>query len=212
MKAGVRIWIGGLVVCLCTFGIAGCQQGTNKSVEAAPEPKAAEPATPPSASPDTEPGPEVTNVIEGADRSFIMQAEKDNMQERYLGRLAEEKSQNSDVKDYGKLLSHDHNAALQSLVRLMNKYGIAQPKALPEERQDAYKEVKGLSGPAFDRAFIDMMVKDHEKAVAEFQHEASAAQNKDLKDYTQDQISVLQEHLNKAKELQGKLETGNRKG
>ena len=28
-----------------------------------------------------------------------MQAEKDNIQERVLGRMAEEKSQNSDVKD-----------------------------------------------------------------------------------------------------------------
>lgn len=211
MKSTFRSFTLSLVCGMVAFGLAGCQRD-NKTVQAASEPTATAPAT--ESSSRNPNGPDVTNVLGGADRSFIMQAEKDNIQERYLGRMAQEKSKNSDVQAYGKMLSKDHNAALQKLVDLMDKYGIAQPKALPEERKEAFKEVQGLSGPAFDRKFIDLMVKDHEQAIADYQHQLTVVQNKDLKKYVQDQIGVLQTHLNKAKELQNKLESNstNQKG
>lgn len=205
MKTQVHTLILGLILCLAAFGIASCQRD-NKTVQAAAEPDTAQQTTQPAANSNQGGTPNVANVIEGADRSFIMQAEKDNIEERMLGRLAREKSQNSGVQDYGKMLSQDHGAALQKLVALMNKYGISQPPTLPEERKDAVNDVKGLSGQAFDRKFVDMMVQDHQKAIADFQHAASVAQNNDVKKYAQDQIPVLQKHLDKAKELQGKLE------
>src|SRR6185369_9102837 len=103
------------------------------------------------------------NAITGADREFVMEAEKINLQERVLGTTAQEKSQNNDVQDYGKMLVKDHNAALQKLVDLMNKNGMAQPKQLPEERSQAIKDVEGLSGAAFDTKFLNMMVEGHKK-------------------------------------------------
>lgn len=208
MKKKFHSFTSAFVCCIATLVIAGCQRD-NKTVQAAPESYKAAPAPAPAAesTPNNTPGPDVGNVLGGADRSFMMQAEKDSIQERYLGRMAQEKSQNKAVQAYGRLLSHDHNIALKKLVDLMDKYGVEQPKALPEERKDAFEEVKGLSGPAFDRKFIDLMVKDHEKAVAEFQHQAAVLQNEDLKKFAQDQIAVLQTHLNKAKELQSAIES-----
>ncbi|HEY2379625.1 MAG TPA: DUF4142 domain-containing protein [Terriglobia bacterium] len=205
MKTQIHTFILGLILCLVAFGITACQRD-NKTVQAAAEPNTAEEPAPAAANPDN-PGTNVTNVVEGADRSFVMQAEKGNIEERMLGRLAQEKSQDSSVQDYGKMLSRDHNTALRQLVTLMNKYGIAQPPTLPEERKEAVNDVKGLTGQSFDRKFIDLMVKDHEKAIADFQHEASVAQNNDVKNYAQDLIPVLQKHLGKAKELQGKMES-----
>ena len=201
MKARFHSFILASAMGITVFSIAGCQRD-NRAVQAASEPETAEPITSGKAVPDN--APEVTNVIEGADRSFIMEAEKDNLQERLLGRLAAEKSQNPDVQAYGKMLSRDHNAALRNLVSLMSKYGIAQPPGLPEERKEAINDVKGLSGPEFDRAFIEMMVKDHEKAIADFQKEVSSAQNRDVRRYAKDQIPVLQKHLEKARDLQNK--------
>ncbi len=149
--------------------------------------------------------PAATNTITGADKDFVLQAEKDGIQERVLGRMAQEQSQNDAVKDYGKMLVKDHSDALQKLVDLMNKNGMQQPKGLPEERSEAVKKLQGLSGPGFDKEFVNMMVKDHQKAVDEFRHVAATAQNADVRDYAKNTLPTLEKHLKDAQDLQSKL-------
>jgi putative membrane protein len=182
-----------LTLGLCTLGLAGCER-SGDNVQAAREPE-----MPASKS------PAAANTISGADKDFILQAEKDGIQERVLGRMAQEQSQNDAVKDYGKMLVKDHNDALKSLVDLMNKNGMPQPKGLPEERSEAVKKLQGLSGAAFDKEFVNMMVMDHQKAINEFRHEAATAQNADVRDYAKDVLPTLEKHLKDAQDLQGKL-------
>jgi putative membrane protein len=50
-----------------------------------------------------------------------------------------------------------------------------------------------------------MMVKDHEKDLAEFQKEASETNDLDLKQFPEQTAKVVQEHLDLAREAQGKL-------
>jgi putative membrane protein len=188
MRNRFHILIFGLLATLATFGLAGCQQGNN-SVQAAREPSSAD------------------NTITGADRNFVMQAVKDNIRERVLGKIAEQQSQNSDVKDYGKMLVNDHNEALQKLVALMNKNGMPQPSGLPEERSEAINKLQSLSGPSFDKEFIGMMVENHQKAVDTYQREQNSAQNSDVRDYAKNMLPTLQKHLKEAQDLQSKLET-----
>ena len=176
-----------------TFGLAACQrEGDN--VQAAREPGTSAAKAPSNA-----------NTLTGADKDFVMKPKKATFQERVLGRMAEEKSQNSDVKDYGKMLVKDHNDALQKLVDLMNKNGLPQPKGLPEERNEPVNKMQGLSGPAFDKEFVNMMVADHQKAVDAFRHEAATAQNPDVRDYANKVLPTLEKHLKEARDLQGKL-------
>ena len=182
-----------LTLGLCTLGLAACQR-SGDNVQAAREPEM--PASKSAAA---------TNTISGADKDFILQAEKDNLQERVLGRMAQEQSQNDAVRDYGKTLVNDHNDALKKLVDLMNKNGLQQPKGLPEERIEAVRKLQGLSGAAFDREFVNMMVKDHQKAVDEFRHVAATSQNPDVRDYAKNVLPTLEKHLKDAQELQAKL-------
>jgi len=190
MRKHFRALTFGLITALTGFGLTACQQDNN-GVQAAREPSTSSEA----------------NTITGADRDFVMQAEKDNVQERVLGRMAQEQSQNGDVKDYGKMLVKDHNDALQKLVDLMNKNGVPQPKNLPEERNAAIDKLHNLSGPAFDREFMAMMVQDHQKAVSNFQREESAAQNPDVRNYAKDVRPTLEKHLKDAQDIQSKLAT-----
>jgi putative membrane protein len=111
----------------------------------------------------------------------------------------------SAVQDYGKMLVNDHNDALQKLVDLMKKNGIPQPKGLPEERSEAVKKMQGLSGAAFDREFVNMMVTDHQKAVDAFRHAAATAQNVDVRDYAKSMLPTLEKHLKDAQDLQHKI-------
>lgn len=178
----------GLLTTVATFGLAGCQQG-NDNVQAAREPSS------------------TANTITGSDRNFVMQSVKDNIQERALGRMAEERSQNADVKDYGKMLVKDHNNALEKLVEVMNKNGMPQPRGLPEVKSEAMNKVESLSGPSFDKEFMSMMVEDHQKAVDTFRREQNSAQNPDVRDYAKNVLPTLETHLKDAQEIQSKLGT-----
>jgi putative membrane protein len=52
---------------------------------------------------------------------------------------------------------------------------------------------------------MDMMIKDHEKDLAEFKEEASSGSDPDVKKFADDTAKIVQEHLDAAKEIQGKL-------
>ena len=53
---------------------------------------------------------------------------------------------------------------------------------------------------------MNMMVKDHEKDLAEFQDEAANGSDPDVKKFAEDTAKVVQEHLDLAKQTQSKLQ------
>jgi putative membrane protein len=205
MKIRFHALIFTLIIGLMMFGTTACQR-TNDNVQAAREPAATTPEspTPAPANPSGEPA-STADTITGADKEFVANVEKINIQERELGRLAQPKSQNDDVKDYGKMLERDHSEALEKLVDVMKKNGIPQTKGLPQAQDEAINKLRRLSGSAFDRQFVDMMVEGHQKAVEMFKEEANTAQNKDVRDYAKDTLPTLEKHLRDAKNLQLKL-------
>jgi putative membrane protein len=188
MRNRFHILLFGLLTTVATFGLAGCQQGNN-SVQAAREPSSA------------------ANAITGADKNFVTQAVKDSIRERVVGKMAVQQSQNSDVKDYGKMLVKDYNEALQKLVELMNKNGMPQPSGMAEVRSEAIDKLQSLSGPSFDKEFIGMMIENLQKAVDRYQREQNSAQNPDVRDYAKNMLPTLQKHLKDAQDLQSKLVT-----
>ena len=62
-----------------------------------------------------------------------------------------------------------------------------------------------LSGPAFDRAFADHMVRGHEKAIEKFENASAYLQDASLKKYADKTLPTLRKHLQLAQELQAKV-------
>src|SRR5213594_866767 len=183
MRLNLRILSTGVLSVLLSITLFGCQR-SGENVQAARDNK---------------------TVLSDSDKNFLMKAEKDNIAEQEIGCFAAEKTQNKDVKDYDQMLVDDHTKALNDLVDLMNKKGMAQPNGLPKVEHDAMNKLNGLSGADFDREFINMMVEDHQKAVSEFRQEKDMAQDKDVKSYADNVLPVLEKHLQKAQELQRNL-------
>jgi putative membrane protein len=69
------------------------------------------------------------------------------------------------------------------------------------------RELSAKSGAQFDKAYIQMMVDDHQKAVSLFerQHDAKLGDS-ELQSFISDQQGTLKKHLNKAKDIQKDLE------
>ena len=127
------------------------------------------------------------------DKTFMKKAAKGGMMEVAMGNLAEQNGKSEDVKSFGKRMVTDHGKANDELKSIASQKGVTLPSKEPT--------VKWSS----DKTYIDMMVKDHEKDLAEFQEEAKTGSDPDVKKFAEDTAKVVQEHLDLAKETQGKL-------
>jgi len=110
-----------------------------------------------------------------------------------MGKVAEQNAQSDDVKSFGKRMVTDHSKANDELKSIASKKGFELPN-----KEHAGKWTS-------DKAYVDMMVKDHEKDLAEFKEEASSGSDSDVKKFADDTAKIVQEHLDLAKEIQGKL-------
>ncbi len=74
-----------------------------------------------------------------------------------------------------------------------------------KKTQKASDKLGKESGDAFDKAYMSMMVKDHEKDVKEFEEASKNADDADLKAWAGKTLPTLQHHLEMAKDIDGKL-------
>jgi putative membrane protein len=139
-----------------------------------------------------------------ADSKFIKDVAADGKAEVQLGQLAAEKASRDGVKDFGKMMVEDHTKAGAELAALASQKGIAIPTGVKPQHKALHDRLSKLSGAAFDTAYMDAMVKDHEKAVAAFKKEAASGGDPDVKAWAAKTLPTLETHLTKARELAGK--------
>jgi putative membrane protein len=131
--------------------------------------------------------------LSAKDKRFMNEAAKGGMMEVEWGKLAAQNGQHPEVKKFGNRMVTDHSKANDELMALAKKEGVQLPAAKSSGKWKS------------DKDYIDMMVKDHEKDLAEFQAEAKEGTDPDLKKFADETSKIVEKHLQMAKEIQGKL-------
>lgn len=137
-----------------------------------------------------------------SDTQFAKAAGQANYAEVKLGQLAEQKSSNETVKDFGKRMAHDHEQSLDQLASIGSKQGIRVPKQMDPEAQAEYDRLAKLSGREFDKEYAKLMVRDHQQDIAKFQNEATSGSDPAIKNYAQETLPTLQTHLQLAEQME----------
>jgi len=136
---------------------------------------------------------------------FAREAASGGMSEVELGRLAVERATNSSVKAFGQRMVDDHSKANVELQQIASQAGIALPGQIDAKEKQTYAKLAALSGAAFDRAYIDDMVKDHKADIAAFEKASRASGDSPIKKFATDKLPTLREHLKMAEEAQASL-------
>ncbi len=131
--------------------------------------------------------------LSSADKSFMMNAAKGGMMEVEMGKMAAQNGQSADVKKFGNRMVTDHSKANNELMALAKEEGVSLPGAKSPGKWKS------------DKAYMDDMVKDHQKDLAEFQSEAQNGTDPDLKAFAAKGAKMVSSHLKMAQETQGKL-------
>src|SRR5438874_6484049 len=133
------------------------------------------------------------STLSSADKAFVKDAAKGGMMEVAMGRVAEKNASDSEVKNFGARMVNDHSKANEDL------------KAIAKEENVEWPAEKEASKWKSDKDYMDAMVKDHEKDLAEFEKQAKNGSDPDVKRFAEKTSTVVRKHLDLAKEIQGKL-------
>ncbi len=152
-------------------------------------------------SPNMGAGNSMGNHLSAGDKKFVMEAAKGGMAEVELGQLATEKASNEDVKKFGQRMVEDHTKANDRLKEVAGKEGIQLPTEISAKDKMTKERLSKLSGPAFDKAYMSDMVKDHTQDVADFEKESSSGKDSAVKDFATQTLPTLQSHLQQAQQI-----------
>jgi len=127
------------------------------------------------------------------------------------GKLAESKGSNAEVKAFGKQMVTDHTAVNQQATALVTKLKVAPEdnatsQALKSGGADNVKALQGLSGAAFDKAYVDHEVAYHEQVLGAIDKTlVPNAKNEELKALIVKVRPAFVGHLEHAKKIQATL-------
>ena len=127
------------------------------------------------------------------------------------GKLAESKGSNSEVKAFGKRMVTDHSGVNKQATALVTKLGVKPEdnptsQSLKQGGEENLKNLKGLKGAAFDKAYIEHEVAYHEQVLDALDKTLIPnAKNAELKDLLTKTRPAFVAHLDHAKQIQAKL-------
>jgi putative membrane protein len=121
------------------------------------------------------------------------------MAEVALGKLAAEKGSTQDVKEFGRMMVDDHTKANAELKSLADKKDVTLPAGPKPAHKAVQARLEKLSGPAFDKAYMAAMVKDHRKAVDLFTRNSNGASDDDVQAWATRTLPALRHHLDEAR-------------
>ncbi|OQW37306.1 MAG: hypothetical protein A4E19_14190 [Nitrospira sp. SG-bin1] len=139
--------------------------------------------------------------------SILEKAAEGQQIEISLGQLAAQRAVNERVKEFGQQMVEDHKKASQQVEQLAMKQGVQLSPGLSRERREKVNKLSQLSGHAFDRAYMDYILEDHETIVEEFQRLVKTVQDQDIQQWITAMLPTLQTHREKAHKVKYSLQT-----
>jgi len=137
------------------------------------------------------------------DADFVRDALRLGMTEVRLGDLAQQRALNPSLREFGQMLSSDHQKANDELQQLAQQKQISIPSstAFDSKDQRILDKLSSADGRNFDRMCERDIVSAHEKAIKVFKHEAEHGKDSDLRAFAQKTLPELEQHLQRAKDL-----------
>lgn len=139
------------------------------------------------------------------DKKFLTEASQGNYDEIQLGKLAEQKATNPDVKTFGHRMVTDHTRLGEKMKPYADQWAISAPSSLSPDAQKEYDKLQGMSGADFDKEYMSDMVSDHTKDLDAFTKEVKDTKDARFRTTVEQGKSVVAAHKNMAYDLNKKL-------
>ena len=126
-------------------------------------------------------------------REFIRAASESGQAEVAFAAMARQKSQHGTVRELAARLEREHKAANQELMTLAKAKQVEIP-GLSTQSRASERKLEDLSGAAFDREYIAMMVKAHDASIARFSA-AVKTEDAEVRAFAVQTLPTLRAHM-----------------
>jgi len=134
-------------------------------------------------------------ALDKEDSLFAIKAANNGMAEVEIGNLAIKKGQSKQVKNFGSMMMKENGKALVKLAIIAQSKKVSLPLTIDTAAQKKMAMLATKKGTAFDKAYIDMMIADHEQGIKLLQAASTQVQDPDLRSFALKVLPMLQKHL-----------------
>ncbi len=146
--------------------------------------------------------------INRADEKLMADIAQANLAEISTAKLAQEKSQNDQIKGFAQKMADDHTKALDELKQLAQAKGVTLPSEPSRQQKAMEKRLSSLSGDKFDKQYLEQVGDRSSKDTHKLLKRASdKAQDTDLKNYASKTLGVVESHQQLAEEAERNLKS-----
>ena len=125
-----------------------------------------------------------------------------NMAEVEGGKLAQSKSQSSEVKAFAQQMIDDHTANLNEVKALAQARGVTLPTEPDAKHKAMAAKLEKMSGDAFDKAYMKQAgVQDHKTVHAKLMAASKKAKDPEVKALVDKTEPVVAQHLKSAEQM-----------
>jgi putative membrane protein len=135
------------------------------------------------------------------DASFLSQAAASGRAEIELGLLAARRGAAIAVRRLGQQVAREQKPLNAQIVRLATGRGLSPANAPDAPSQQEYDTLSGLTGRAFDRAYLQGRLAAQQEQLALFQGEIENGTDPEVKAFAARYIGVVQRHLEAVERL-----------
>jgi putative membrane protein len=135
------------------------------------------------------------------DKDFLTKAHGMCQTELKISELAEKQATNPMVREFAAEVVKDHQKFADELSTHAKNHRVATSTELSKDGQAEVDRLSKLQGAEFDKEYIAQVIKDHEKAIEFCQGQVNNGTAPELKKCSQERLTILNEHLNRAKEI-----------
>lgn len=201
-----------LAAALVSLGFSMGAYAQGAGTPASPSGGYGTPAQPPA----TRPAPparsdmQKSDSLARADRKFVEEAAMGGMAEVELGRLAQQKAQSAEVRQFGETMVQDHGKANDELKQLASAKGVELPTSLDRKRRRVVDKLSKASGAEFDREYMKETVSEHKDDVSDFEKAAKSSKDPQVQSFASKTLPTLEDHLKTAQSTQNAVKSAKR--
>jgi putative membrane protein len=142
--------------------------------------------------------PQAPNQMDA--RQFVQEASSSGWFEVKSAELAKQRATSDRTKVFADHMITDHKKANDDLAKIAEKQNIELASDLQPKEKAQLDKLASINGSTFDSAFIQSQVQAHQQAIALFENASKNLQDKQLKEFADQYLPTLREHLKMAQD------------
>jgi putative membrane protein len=149
--------------------------------------------------PDRQDGGDRRTVV--SDAEFIRDVGADNTMMVELAKLAQDRAKDRQVREFADRLQLDHQRIQDQWNAMTQRQGIPFKPGMGPRHREKIERLKDVKGKNFDRAYMTLMIQQHQDEVSYWQKEGRASRSPQVRNLVDRGLPTLEQDLAESKRI-----------